>query len=159
MTYQSDKCRIEAALPAAMLYRCYDACAATAADRPDAGEMGHDRLVLKLLQAASLEPLAGLDAAERRKLSKRVDRVQATAMLEYEDRPVMLVFLVVLFWLTEILDAERLTLVAGSSFDQAVEMLLPALEGHADLWEKMSRSAGRNARKLGVVLNEMGYYR
>ena len=157
--WATDRQRIEAALPAILLFRAFEVCVARAEDKPDQSEMTYDREVLDLLWSAAVEPLVGLDAGTRAKLLKRLDRSQREALQEYESRPVMLVFLMVLFWLKERLDNGELVLAAGSSFDRAMELLIPALEKHDDLWRSVERSAGKNARRFHDVLVGMGYYR
>lgn len=145
---------MEAALPAVLLYRAYSVVTEHAGS---AGE--RDKELLAWLWRAAQEPVEGMEIQDKRRLCRRIDRVQAEVMRPYERRPVMLVFLMVLGWLSSLLSSGRLVLYSGSEFDKAVSVLIPALEEHADLWEDMGRSAGKNSYKLGSVLEGMGYYK
>ena len=143
---------MELALPAALLYRVY----ATCVDRADASE--NDIHVLACLRTAAIEPLTGLAPDKARKVSERVMRVQRRLMEPYEDRPVMVAFLVVLYWLKGLLDDGRLALIEGSKFDEAVSLLLASLSEHDQLWNDVEKTAIKNARRFGERLVAEGYY-
>lgn len=151
----TDRQRVELALPAAMLYRVFATCVARAEDHPDDAEMELDRQVLHWLAQAAVEPL---DPARDEKQARRVSRLQRDALAPLEDRPVMTVFLVVLYWLQEQLETGVLTLIEGSAFDRAVTLILENLERFPDEMAGTERSARKGARRLGDWLRERGYY-
>ena len=155
----TDRQRVEQALPAAMLFRVFSKCVTTQAENPEAGEMEFDKQVLDWLRAAALEPFNGMQHEDRVKLTRRAARIELEALKPYEERPVMTVFLVILFWLKDLLDRNVLVMIADSNFDKAVSALLPELEKHAELWESVQRSAGKNAVWFREALEKAGYYR
>lgn len=155
----SDRRRVELALPAAMLFRVFSSCVDVAAMSAEPGQLTGDRMVLDLLTSAAVEPLDGLAPKEANKLAKRITRLQRDLLMDFEDRPVMVVFLVILFWLKGLLDSEHINLIEGSTFDRAVAVLIPELERHEDLWLSVEKSALRNARRISNELTRLGYYK
>ena len=155
----SDKRRVELALPAALLYRVFSRCVEVTSFKAIPGQLTGDRVVLDWLALAAIEPMSDLDEKRARKLSARVSRLQRDLLLDFEGRPVMVAFLIVLFWLKGLLDTDRLVLVEGSVFDKAVSVLVPELAKHDDLWMAMERTAIKNARKIADRLENEGYYR
>lgn len=158
VTYLSDRRRVELALPAALLYRIFGTCIANAEESPENAETEYDREVIEALRIAAWEPLDGIDRKKQAKLASRINRMQAEIMLPFEDRPIMVCFLFVLFWLKGLLDDGTLELIEGSPFDTAVSALIPELAKHDDLWQAMEKSAAKNARKLTERLRAEGFY-
>lgn len=158
VTYLSDKRRVELALPAALLHRIFAACIEHSKGSAEGEEFEYDREVITALRVAAIEPLEGLDPRRQRKLAVRVTRMQAQILDPFEDRPIMVCFLFVLYWLKGLLDDGTLVLIDGSPFEQAVSALIPELSKHEDLWEAMEKSAVKNARKLTQALRGEGFY-
>lgn len=155
--YLSDRQRVELALPAAMLYRIFGSCVVEAKEK-GIDEREYDERVQAWLSSAAWEPLDGLPLDKARKLASRITRLQQAILAPFEDRPIMVTFLFVLFWLRDLLAEGTLVLVEGSTFDRAVSALIPELERHDDLWAAMEKSAAKNARKAKDRLRAEGYY-
>lgn len=146
--YLSDRMRVEMVLPARFLHRCMTIARANKEDE----KLG------EFLTLTCLEALQGLTQEDGHAIIRRIERVQTEVLKPFLDRPVMLVFLVVMYWLQDVLEREILVLTPGSPADQAITGILANLEDHAKLWDDMERSAKRNAVKLGEHLNRLGYY-
>ena len=159
MTMQTDRQRIEASLPAALLYRVFSRCIAADEDHPDKTEKEYDKQVLEWLGKAAFESFDGLAPDQKLKLMRRGERVLVQVLTVYENRPVMTVFLIVLFWLQDLLAREVLVMIEGSTFDRAVSALLPELGKHTELWESVQKSAGKNAIRFRESFERLGYYR
>jgi hypothetical protein len=152
--FLSDRRRVELALPAYMASVCLDR---TFPEKSEAV-----RRVLGLLDQAwgeALDAAPALDPGRRRQLSRRLSRLWDELVKPHEWDVLMKVWLMVLFWLRDLLEDGRLVLVAGSAFDQAMSEILPELERHGDLWDGTERSARKHARKLQQHLESLGYYR
>jgi hypothetical protein len=117
-----------------------------------------DEELAALLNITCNEALHGLDQEHGRQIIRRIERTQEEVLRPFLDRPVMLVFLVVMYWLQDVLEREILVLTPGSPADAAITAILANLEEHAKTWDDMERSAKRNAVKLGEHLNRLGYY-
>ena len=157
--YLSDRRRVELALPAALLYRIFAACMAHGAENPEIDESKFDEWVIGDLFKACHEPLDGLTLKRKKELVKRIERIQSEILTPFEDRPIMVCFLYVLFWLKELLDDGTLVLIQDSPFDRAITALIPELESQADLWDAMEKSARKQATKLTKILRSHGFYR
>lgn len=153
----SDRRRVEMAMPARLLFRCYGAAMEQVETMNDA-----DRQLLDDLKAACLEPLAdmiGTDRPRAVRLGRRIDRLHREVMAEFEDGTVLRAFMIALYWTRDRLDCGDLELVEGSLFDRAITRLLPQLEEAAGgLWDDMHRSATRGAARLHDRLQRAGYF-
>ena len=151
MTYLSDRHRRELAIPAVLMQRV-----ASVILEPGVKE-GHAE-VLECLARACDEPFSGLPKAKADKLRNRVMALQGELLREYEDRPVITVFLMVVIWLRDALDDGTLTLIEGSDFDQAATCLIDQISVYDDLVDGAYNSGRKNAIKLEQKLEMRGYY-
>jgi hypothetical protein len=148
--YISDRRRVELALPAVMLQRV--ACILL-----ERGVDDNDQC-LDLINSACGEPFEGLCASSRAKLENRVMVLQRQLLAPYENRPVVLVFHMLVLWLNAMLDDGTLTLVEGSAFAGATDDLIARVVKHDDLIDATARSARKNAQKLRRAVEMQGYY-
>lgn len=151
MTYISDRHRCEYALPAVLMQR-------VASVILEPGQKDGHAEVLSCLDRACEEPFSGLPKAKAGKLRRRVMFLQGELLREYEDRPVITVFLMVVIWLRDALEDGTLSLVEGSDFDQAATVLIDRIQEHADLVDGAYNSGRKNAGKLAKSLERLGYY-
>lgn len=149
--YLSDRHRCEFAIPAVLMQRV-----ASVILEPGLKE-GHAE-VLSCLGRACDEPFSDLPKAKADKLRDRVMYLQATLLSDYEDRPALLVFLMVVIWLRDALDDGTLRLIEGSDFDQAATFLIDRISEHADLVDGFYNSGRKNATKLAKRLEVLGYF-
>lgn len=151
MTYLSDRHRCEFAIPAVLMQRV-----AGVILEPGLKE-GHAE-VLECLGRACDEPFSDMPKAKADKLRNRVMVLQGELLREYEDRPVITVFLMVVIWLRDALDDGTLTLIEGSDFDQAATCLIDRISEYGDLVDGAYNSGRKNAIKLAQKLELRGYY-
>lgn len=152
MMYLSERRRVELALPANLMHR-----AVSAAIEPDI-RSEDDREVISLLRQAAMEPLDGLNAGERRRLIRRIDRMGEEVMETLVGGSRAKGFLALTLWLKGILDDGTLVLVAGSAFDQAMTAILATMQDNPDVIEAVDRSATKAARRIADMLRRQGYY-
>ncbi|WP_299378204.1 hypothetical protein [uncultured Kiloniella sp.] len=150
MPYLSDRQRVELALPARLLIRPAQRCAEE--------WNGDDSEILTQLENACYQPLEGLDPIKKAKVAKRINRIQKELLSSFENRPVMVVFLTIIYWLNDLLEREIIVLDSNSDFAKACETLFPMLNEHSELIDGMSKSAEKNARRFNEKLNKGGYY-
>ncbi|MEH6630189.1 MAG: hypothetical protein V7776_05160 [Halopseudomonas aestusnigri] len=150
MPYLSDRQRVEFALPANLLIRPAAKCAES--------WNGDDQEILKLLENACYQPLEGLHGKKKSDMARRINRIQKRLLKSFEDRPVMVVFLTIIYWLNDLLDRGVIVLDAQSDFAKACDALFPMLNQHQDLIDGMSHSARKNAKRFNKYLNREGYY-
>ena len=151
MTYLSDRHRCEFAIPVVLMQRV-----ASVILEPGQKE-GHAE-VLDCLARACDEPFSDLPKAKADKLRNRVMSLQGELLREYEDRPVITVFLMVVIWLRDALDDGTLALIEGSDFDQAATCLIDRISEYSDLVDGAYNSGRKNAIKLAQKLELRGYY-
>ncbi|CAB4195607.1 hypothetical protein UFOVP1299_22 [uncultured Caudovirales phage] len=151
----SDRRRVELALPARMLYRAFR----TATDNGGVDVETNDSLILEMLETAVLSAFEGAREDRKFKLSSRCTRAQDHAMREFENRPLIVAFVVVLYWVRDRTDAGDILLIEGSPFDGAVSALIPRLEEEAGReWDEVHKSATKGAKRLHTTLQRMGYF-
>ncbi len=150
MPYLSDRQRVELALPARLLIRPAERCAEDWSEE--------DRKLLKRLENACYQPLEGLHGKKKVDLARRINRIQKHLLKNFEDRPVMVVFLTIIYWLNDLLERGVIVLDSNSDFAKACDELLPVLNEHQDLIDGMTKSAQKNARRFNEYLNREGYY-
>ncbi len=108
----TDRRRIEVALPAVLLQRVARVML------EQAKKIEHAEC-LERLDRACEEPFADLPRVRANKLRRRVMTLQAELFREYEERPVITVFLMVVIWLRDMLADGTLVLIEASDFDLA----------------------------------------
>ena len=154
-SHLSDRRRVELALPSRLLFRCFQAAVDNGGE--DAGT--DDAQILAWLRESVLAAVSDLDPARTAKIAARCDRVQRNAMAEWEARPLMMAFLVVLYWVRDRTNAGDIVLIEGTPFDLAVTALIPRLETEAgDVWDAMDHSANKGARRLHTAVVDAGYF-
>lgn len=158
MTHLTDRARIELALPARLLRRCWAGIVEGHGAHGVDIAPGH-RLLLEDLRLCCEEALDGLIQAKAEKLRARIDRVATHALLPYEADALMKVTPMVMYWVRDRLEAGDLVLVAGSRFESCFDRLHEGLSDHGDLWQAVNKSAAKQAVKLHDRIVSQGYFR
>lgn len=158
MIHLNDRQRVELALPARLLRRCW--AGIIEGHRPHRIDIPADHLaLLDDLRACCEEALIGLAPREAEKLRARIDRVSVHALLPYESDALMKATLMVMYWVRDRLDAGDLALIEGSLFESCFERLHSGLAEHGDLWNAVNHSAAKQAAKLHQRIMDQGYFR
>jgi hypothetical protein len=158
MTYLNDRSRIELALPARLLRRCW-AGIIEGHNTHGADVKASHRQLLEDLGMCCEEALAGLSQRDAEKLRARLDRAATFALLPYEADALMKTTLMVMYWIRDRLEAGDLTLAEGSLFESCFDRLHEGLADHRELWEDVNKSAAKQARKLHDRIVGQGYFR
>lgn len=150
--YISDRQRVEAALPANFMW----SVVLNGAD--ESTESQHCITLLQLAAYDSVEDIATLKGRE--KILRRAQRAyeQAAAPWAGEGQSVGKFGLMVYYWLRAMIEEGFITIPDGSPFEEAMEIVLPALEPHAAI-EAVDRSAKKQAVKFHARLQELGFYK
>ncbi|SBW12679.1 conserved hypothetical protein [uncultured Alphaproteobacteria bacterium] len=152
MMHLSDRRRVELALPAAVMHRVVSQSIAEGERSDD------DREVLALLREAAAEPFDGLNAWERPRLMRRVDRLSMEVMAELMGGARAKAFLALTLWLKGMLDDGTLALIEGSAFDRAMGGILATMEDAPEVMAAVDRSATKAAWRISRRLSGLGYY-
>ena len=152
--------RVELAMVSAMLYRCAAIAFARDADTREGQQMPPDNArCLDLLRIAAHEPIADPDPVVSARLARRADRASRDALAPYEQRPMAVVFSLVLYWLDSELRTGRLELIEGSPAAEAIQSLIDMLSGeHPDLMAAVERSARKQVPRFRAHLARLGYF-
>lgn len=153
MAYINERHRVEAALPAAILYRCMSTMHQKGYETDDGADQ-----VLAALKTALDEPLQGLTAKDADRLARRINRDSRSVTMTYHDRPVALVLIAMCEALRLLADDGSFLMVSGSPLDQAFEALVSEVEQHQDIVDGMGKSGEKNGRRIVDRLRAMGYY-
>lgn len=149
--------RIEAAMPARMMY------AVSKMDvfgfQPGREAEGQQRLdrMSKLLMQASLEPVDGLKRNVAMVLGKTIDRLHCQVMAEYDQTRADKVAAAIYYFLKDLTDSGYLELWEGSAMAEAAAIYMPMIE-HIFDEEKLDASAQKQAKRILKSLQEKGYY-
>lgn len=111
-----------------------------------------------LLARACVEPLADLGPRDERKITRRIERVAAAAMADWDDRPALSIAMALYYFLRDLIDGDILVLWEGSAMGEAMGLLFPMFE-HGFAEERRDRSAQKRARRMLDHMRGQGYYR
>ncbi len=149
VTYDSDRRRIEKAVPALMLQRIL-----RRAVEPDTAA---NRDMLLNADIACKAPFYGLDDARRAKLQRRAWVLQNRALSGFIDRSCVLTTGAVGFWIIDLIDAGYLELSADAPIAAIAETLFTAARTDP-AWPGMERSARKSAKRLQRDFEAAGYF-
>jgi hypothetical protein len=152
MAYQSDRNRVECALPARLIW---DVTKTLQKDNPFHAGV---QLMLKDLNDAAREPVDGFPSDKRNSLVRRIEKAAGAVLHSLNLEPQIIVFLSVIFWLRELIDAGTITIPDGSTFDRATNLLLEELNKRLEEWAPLESIANEKARKIAETLRGLGYY-
>ena len=150
--YVSDRQMVEEVLPAQLML------SVVLNGASDPQEPDTQRCIL-LLRAAEYDPVLHLDEKKREKILRRAERTyhESARAWSGEGQSVGKFGLIVYYWLRAMMDAGFISFPEEGPFQQAMDLLLPALEPHAEI-EAVDRSAQKQSRKFHAVLQGLGYY-
>lgn len=156
----TDRRKVELCLIAAMLFRAASIAFERDTSNGEAPMPADNARCIELLRRAALEPIElERDPERQAKLVRRVQRVTTQALAPYEDRPLVTVFSVLLYWIVEETQAGRIEMVEGSPGAEAIESLIGMLTGeHPDLMARVERSATRQVPRFRTHLARLGYF-
>ena len=127
---------------------------------------GHLQLVeiRAMLDKASEEALAPLNAYQRATARRYVHRAARAALEPLYDQPASKVMRAILWFIASEIDAGHIELYAGSKADLAITKLMEWTEDTFDTLpdegaRRLDASAMKNARRIGETLRAMGYYK
>lgn len=153
----SDRYRRQFALPAAILYHLFSGCLEFRKSQGwTPGEA--DIEALTRLGLAANEPFDGLEPKHHARLGKAVNRDVLDLLAPYRGADMRKAYLVVLIWLRNLIEEDRITLIADSNFDKAAQIILPWV-ADSGLPAAMVESAEKQARKFDARVQERGYFR
>lgn len=116
------------------------------------------------LDEATEDALEPLTAHQRATARRHVHKAAKAALERLYDEPAAKVMRAILWWLSSEIDAGHIELFAGSKADVAITTLMEWTDNTFETLpdegaRRLDASAQKNARKIGEVLNKMGYYR
>lgn len=148
----TDQQRVELAIPARLVW---DLAMAGCFSDPDAEVV--ERLKA-LLQAACSEPMADLPRKAKAKIARRIERAIVPVLKPWQGGSAVSLGMALYHFLEDLLSREVLVLLEGSSFAEAMAILLPMME-HGFEEEGRDATARDQARALLSGLQAAGYYR
>lgn len=149
--YLTDKQRVELSLAPAVV-RLFFAGGVRESNRNDFYKQVDD-LLYEALQA----PIDDLLPDHARKIARRVIRVTDDLAREYNNQDGFKLLLTAMLWLQDILEQDKLSLHWDSPFSKAADMLIADLSEDVKHWSMVEKSAHKQARKLGEMINRHGY--
>lgn len=152
----TDQRRVEFALPAALAFKVVTDGLVLAEGAGSAEREQAERL-RALVNAACFEPLGGLGRADQAKIARRIGRAVDAALRFLDNPPTDKLGLVLFYLLEDLIERSALELLEGSTFAEAMALLLPALD-HAFAEPAFAASARKQARRLAAHLGSLGLY-
>ncbi|CAB4122625.1 hypothetical protein UFOVP32_45 [uncultured Caudovirales phage] len=150
--YLSDRQRVEIAIPARLVLGL---AACNCFSEPDADEV---KKLKDLLLEACVQPLDGLDKKKAGQVARRIERICESCAVDFDQHSALKVGVALYYFLQDLLEREVLVLWEGSSFGEAMQLLMPMFE-HGFAEHNVDRSAQKTARRLLTKLQTEGYYR
>jgi hypothetical protein len=157
MSYAADRPRLELAVPAHMLWHC--CCSLGASPSSSEADRAWWAQVMPYMQAACLEPMAGLPPLRWHTCKEMALLITKMAMAELHGRPIMTATMAVLRWIEALLAHDVLDLVEGTAIDKALDLLLEQVQAHDDLAADVDKSARKVAVRMHAKLQSLGLYK
>ena len=152
----TDRRRVEFALPAVLAYAVVQA-GLVVPEGVDQAERDKSERLHDLIKRACFEPIDDLPAREKGKLARRITRTSEDVLRFLADPTTDKLGMVLLYLLEGLTARGALDLIEGSTFAEAMGLLLPALD-HAFAEGAFAASARKQARRLDDHLRGLGLY-
>lgn len=150
----TDRRRVEFALPAVIAFNVIAAIVTDPGDEVAAEKAARLRaLVLKSCH----DPLDGLTAPAAGKMARRIDRNAAEALKAVDNPPADKLGMILFYALESLIETGALELIEGSTFAEAMNLLLPALD-QAFAEPALDASARKQAKRLLAHFKTKGFF-